>query len=367
MPKTPVEPTPESSPAESRAPYSYDKPLTVHWEPTQACSMACMHCRSVPLTRRDPRELDTAQAKELVRQVARMGSLLVLGGGDPMERPDLMDVLELAASARVPVHLSAATARHLTRDVVETLRALNVGALSVGLDAPEAVHDELRGENGSFERGMVALEWARRSRLPVQVATCVTTRTLPHLEELYELLLGLGAQVLRRWSLFFLVPVGPRSRELLPSPSAVRRVFDWIYAQAQKPRLQIVPAEAPHYRRYWIERRLAEGARADEIKQAAIPMSFGVREGNGMLSVAHTGDVHPAGFLPYPTLGNVKRDQLRELYAGSPLQRLRDPNRLKGRCGSCTFRHICGGSRARAYATTADVYAPDPLCDGGNP
>jgi radical SAM protein with 4Fe4S-binding SPASM domain len=78
--------------------------------------------------------------------------------------------------------------------------------------------------------------------------------------------------------------------------------------------------------------------------------------------VSHTGEVYPSGFLPVAT-GNVRQQPLSRIYAGAALlQQLRDPVALHGRCGRCSYRSICGGSRARAFAATGDPLAEDPSC-----
>ncbi len=88
----------------------------------------------------------------------------------------------------------------------------------------------------------------------------------------------------------------------------------------------------------------------------------GVNDGNGFCFISHTGEVCPSGFLPLPA-GNVREKSVVEIYRTAPLFRsLRDPEALKGRCGVCEFRELCGGSRARAYATTGDYLAEDPSC-----
>ncbi len=93
-------------------------------------------------------------------------------------------------------------------------------------------------------------------------------------------------------------------------------------------------------------------------------MGFGIRDGNGVIFVSHVGDVHPAGFLPHPLLGNVKSRALHEIYRGAPaLAVLRDADQLGGRCGRCEYRWACGGSRARAFAVSGDLMAEDPLCE----
>ncbi len=88
----------------------------------------------------------------------------------------------------------------------------------------------------------------------------------------------------------------------------------------------------------------------------------GVNEGKGFVFVSHIGDVYPSGFLPLRA-GNVKQQSLGEIYEKSPLfVSLRDSSNLTGKCGHCEFRDLCGGSRARAWATTGDVFASDPFC-----
>jgi radical SAM protein with 4Fe4S-binding SPASM domain len=89
-------------------------------------------------------------------------------------------------------------------------------------------------------------------------------------------------------------------------------------------------------------------------------MGFGVRDGSGIVFVNHRGDVYPAGFLPYPLLGNVRDCDLGTIYREA--RAIRDADALHGPCGQCEYRAICGGSRARAYAATGDPMGSDPLC-----
>ena len=121
--------------------------------------------------------------------------------------------------------------------------------------------------------------------------------------------------------------------------------------------------EAPHYRRFWIQRKLADGASEKDIERLAARMGFGVRDGNGVIFVSHIGDVYPAGFRPFPLLGNVRERSLVDIYRDSPaLGELRDPTRFKGRCGRCEYKWACGGSRARGYSMAGDPLEEDPLC-----
>jgi radical SAM protein with 4Fe4S-binding SPASM domain len=135
--------------------------------------------------------------------------------------------------------------------------------------------------------------------------------------------------------------------------------------------------EAPHYRRYVIQKESAAqenggGSAAERIRHIlARPRGVGaglgmspqaVNAGKGFVFIDHVGNICPSGFLPIP-VGNIRRQTLAEVYRGSSLFReLRDPKLLKGKCGACEFAAVCGGSRARAYAVTGDYLAADPYC-----
>ena len=341
-----------------------EAPRNVYWETTIACDLACTHCRADAIRARDPLELTGDEARATMRDIRAMGSMLILTGGDPLKRPDLFELIEFGRSIGLPISVTPSTTPTLTREVVRQFKELGVAALGVSLDAPTArVHDAFRGVDGTFERSQLALDWARDFRIPVQVNTTVTTGTMPHLPALFDLLKERHAPPVRRWSLFLLVPVG-RGVELgVPTAERIEELFDWVYTVADGAPFHVGTVEAPHYRRYWIQRKEAEGMPTGAIASLAKRMGFGVRDGNGVVFVSHRGDVYPAGFLPHPLLGNVRERPLSAIYrTAAPLVALRDVDRLSGACGGCEFRWACGGSRARAYALTGDLMGSDPFC-----
>lgn len=343
----------------------YDRaPRNVYWEMTIACDLACTHCRADAIHARDPLELTGDEARAMMRDIKGMGSMLILTGGDPMKRPDLFDLIEYGRSIDLPISITPSTTPTLTREVVRRFRELGVAAMGVSLDAPTARrHDAFRGVDGTFERSQAALAWARECRIPVQVNTTVTTITMPHLPDLFALLRDRHVPPVRRWSLFLLVPVGRGSDLGIPTAAQIEALFGWVYDAARDAPFHVGTVEAPHYRRYWIQRKEAEGMPVAAIAQMAKRMGFGVRDGNGVIFVSHRGDVYPAGFLPYPLLGSVRETPLATLYRDAPaLRRLRDMNQLMGACGACDYRWACGGSRARAYTMSGDVMATDPFC-----
>jgi len=187
----------------------------------------------------------------------------------------------------------------------------------------------------------------------------VTADTLDDLPAVYDLAKALDVM---RWALFFLIPVGRGM--LLPqvSPDQAEQLCHWLAELIPKAPFQIKTTEAPHLRRVVIQRMLARGLSMAEIRRLPMARGFGVRDGNGILFVSHTGDVYPSGFLP-AVAGNVRNQEITEIYRFSPVFRaIRDVDTIKGKCGRCEFRKICGGSRARAFGATGDFLESDPLC-----
>ncbi len=155
--------------------------------------------------------------------------------------------------------------------------------------------------------------------------------------------------------MFFLVPVG-RGRVLTPiAPERAERVLSWLHEVSEEASFGLKTTEAPHYRRVAIQNQ-EDGA-------GGLNRRMGIRAGKGFAFVSHTGEVFPSGFLP-KSAGSVREESVVDIYRDSPLfQQLRDDDALTGKCGACRYRTVCGGSRSRAYATTGDPLAADPLCD----
>ncbi|HXI65927.1 MAG TPA: SPASM domain-containing protein, partial [Gemmatimonadales bacterium] len=234
---------------------------------------------------------------------------------------------------------------------IRHLKATGVAAISLSLDGstPDR-HDAFRGVAGTFERTLVAARVARDADLPFQINTLVAEETLDDLPAIYLLATELGAA---RWSLFFLVSVGRGTVLEQITPGAAEDVMQWLAELARRGgRPVVTTTEAPHFRRVMLQRR----------QFATHGHAAGIRDGNGIMFISHTGDVHPSGFLPF-SAGNVRTDDVVSIYRDAPLfRRLRRPESFTGRCGRCEFHSYCGGSRARAYAASGDPFSEDPLC-----
>jgi len=338
-------------------------PLRVYWELTRACDLACRHCRAEAIPSRHPEELTTEEGFRLLDQLVEFGPPaphVILTGGDPLKRPDLQALVEHGVSAGLPVSVSPSATGLLTRERVLALKAAGVQAMSLSLDGSTAEpHDGVRGIPGTFALTLAAAREVVDSGIPLQINTLVTSETAGDLSEIHRLVSAIGAQ---RWSLFFLISVG-RGRVLGQlTPDECEALLHWVYDHSRDGRPAVTTTEAPHYRRVVLERLKAEGRAGEELRHHPLRRGFGIRDGNGVMFISHTGEIHPSGFLPLAA-GNVKAQSPVEVYRAAPLfTALRAPERYDGKCGRCEFRAICGGSRARAYAATGNPLGSDALC-----
>jgi radical SAM protein with 4Fe4S-binding SPASM domain len=327
------------------------RPVVLVWELTQACELECDHCRADAQPQRHPDELTTAEGETLLDRAADFGDgqLVVFSGGDPCKRPDLEHLVEYGTDAGLTVTLTPSGTDGLTADTIADLDDAGLRRLALSLDgATVESHDAFRGESGSFEATMRAAEAARAQDIPLQINTTVSASTVDELPAIRDRVADLGAVL---WSVFFLVPVG-RGRVLDPiDPDRAEAVMAWLADVAADAPFGLKTTEAPHYRRVKQQRR-----------ESGDDQRGGVLAGDGFAFVSHVGDVYPSGFLPEPA-GNVREEDVVDLYRNAPLfEALRDRERLKGKCGACPYRAVCGGSRSRAYAYTGDPLASDPLC-----
>ena len=333
-----------------------ERPLVFIWEVTQACDLACEHCRADAEPARHPDELTTAEGRALLEDVGEFGEnqLVVLSGGDPCKRPDLVDLVAHGDDRGLSMSLTPSGTTSLTRGTLDDLADAGLRRIALSLDGGDAAaHDRFRGEDGSFDETLRAAEAATDAGLPLQINTTVCAETVAQLPAIRERVRNLGAVL---WSVFFLVPVG-RGRVLDPiAPERADAVMEWLAEVADEEPFGVKTTEAPHYRRVKLQRENAD-PEGDALRRRG-----GVLAGDGFAFVSHTGDIYPSGFLPRAA-GNVREDDVVEVYRENDLfERLRDREELGGKCGACEFRHVCGGSRSRAYAHTGDPLAADPLC-----
>jgi radical SAM protein len=341
-------------------------PLMFYYEVTLACDLVCKHCRASAQEQADPGELSTAEAKALIEQAASFPRrpTMVMTGGDPLKRKDLFELIRHAVGLGIEVALTPSATPLATREAFQLARDAGVRSLGISLDGADAqTHDAFRGWEGSFARTMQMLQNARDLNFAVQINTTITRRNVHQVDTIAELL---AMQSIAMWAVFFLIPVGRGAEEQRISAQEYEQVFEKLWRHSQHQPYSIKTTEAPHYRRFVLQRGgdpLA-GPRGGKnfLPDRGHRAPLGVGDGKGIMFISHKGEIYPAGFLPLGC-GRFPTDSVVDVYQNHPVfLALRDPDRFKGRCGACEYRHVCGGSRARAYAVAGDFLAEEPDC-----
>lgn len=353
-----------------------ERPIFVCWEVTKACGLACKHCRAEAINSKLPGELDLQQGIRLLDQVAEFGEpypAILFTGGDPLMRRDLLSLVSHAANRGIYTAVAASVTDLLDEEMISKLAGMGIGVLSISIDgsAPE-FHDGLRGVPGTFERSVAALEKCRDAGLKVQINTTVMESNLGQLPEIFNLALEYDAVA---WEVFFLIRTGRGLRLDAPSPTDTEEVMKFL-SLASKYGIAVRTSEGPQYRRVRLQEKegslkgksLSRSLSERLIALAGPPRgessyrASSTRDGKGVMFITHDGVITPSGFLPIEA-GRFPDQNIVDVYKNSILFRdLRDSSKLKGKCGRCEFRNVCGGSRSRAYAEYGDPLSQDPLC-----
>jgi radical SAM protein len=332
-----------------------------------------------------PGELTTMESGRLIRQVAAFGSphpVLVLTGGDGLQRPDIFELAALATGLGLQVAMSPSVTPQLQTPSFDAMRKAGVRAVSVSLDGAEAgTHEHIRGIAGHFAATLAAVRAAAAAGLRVQVNTTVMRENVEELPELAALLARLKVDI---WEAFFLVVTGRAAADSQLTPTECEEVCHLLF-DASGFGFVVRTVEAPFFRRVVAWRRelgasdpgavagifglgpsyvrSATRLRAPlgEPSHAPAAQSLFTRDGAGIIFIAYNGDVYPAGFLPL-ALGNVRQKALAELYRDHPLLQAIREGDFRGRCRVCECRQLCGGSRSRAFASSGDPLGEDPAC-----
>lgn len=337
----------------------HQRPLQVTWEMTQARNWKTAPARAAARMHIDRNQFSTAEGFHLVEEIAAMRvPLLALTGGDPLLRQDLFPIIEFASRRSVRTSLTLLPTPLLDAETIADLKAS--GLMRAGFwmhGSTAALDDAYWTVQGGHRRTLDIIGWCHEVQLPVQINTTMARRNFHDVDPMIELLTRLDVAL---WNVFFLVPPSRENVGEMLTANEHEQIFAKLYAASKVVHFQIKTTEGPHYQRYLLQQRCRE-SRAHLTEADAIAPK-GANDGQGFLFIDRHGEVYPSRFLPL-SAGNVMNRSLAELYSGSPLLvSLRDSSRLKGKCGRCPVRTVCGGSRARAYALIGDLFAPDPCC-----
>ncbi len=316
-------------------------PLVMSWNLTFRCNLKCSHCYMNASEKQSLEELSTDAGKMLIHQIAEVSRpLLILSGGEPLLRNDIFELIQYGTERGLRMALGS-NGMFLDDEVAKRLKKAGTKTVSISLDSsvPER-HDEFRGVKGSWEHAVEAIKALGRTGILLQVNTTVTKQNYDEIDDIMALAEGLGVE---NFHLFFLVPTGRGVKIEDITPEMYEEMIKNCFAKAAKHKLNVKPSDAPQFM------RIAKSMGLDMRRWVR-----GCMAGLYYCRIYPTGDVTPCPYLPIK-LGNIRECSFKDIWFNSEiLQNLRDFSKLKGKCGICEYRDICGGCRARAYGLTSD-------------
>jgi radical SAM protein with 4Fe4S-binding SPASM domain len=350
-----------------------DELRLVFWELTARCNLKCCHCRAEARDGFVAGELTTREILAVARDIRKAGDpIMILTGGEPLVRKDFFDIAGACVGmfSRVALATNGTLVDDATaRRIVET----GIQRVSVSLDGARAsTHDAFRGVQGSFEATVRGYDALARAGASLQVNATVARHNIGEVGDLLDFVLARKAAA---FHVFALVPVGCGARisdEARLASAQMEDFLRWLFAKSieLRDRIHIKATCAPQYYRIMREVSREQGPARPGPGHGPghgggtgmQAMTRGCLAGSAVCFISRTGDVQPCGYLPV-CVGNVRQQPFGDIWRNSEVfAALRDPGQLKGKCGSCGYRVVCEGCRARAFAATSDFMTEDPDC-----
>lgn len=352
--------------------FSADKKPVVVWNTTRRCNLKCVHCYATALDEEkgtDP--MSTEQGKALIDDLAAYGApVLLLSGGEPLVRKDLVELAAYATSQGMRAVIST-NGTLITKEKARELKHVNLSYVGISLDGAEEVHNKFRGVPNTFKKTLEGIENCKAEGLKVGLRFTINKRNVADLPIIFDLLRDLE---IPRVCFYHLVYSG-RGSDLIQedlSHQETRATIDLIMEKTRKLFEEGYPkevltvdnhADGPYV---WMRLQKEDPKRAADVFEL-LQYNEGNSSGRGFACISWDGKVHADQFWRHHTFGNVLERPFSEIWDDPNIELLHKmknkKEHVKGRCSTCRFLNICGGNfRARAEAYYGDVWAPDPAC-----
>jgi len=351
--------------------FSSDKKPVVVWNVTRRCNLKCVHCYAHADAAAAPDELTRAEGLALLDDLKTFGVPVVLfSGGEPLMRPDLLDLVSHTAAAGMRAVIST-NGTLISPEVALRLKDLGLSYVGISLDGLEPTHDRFRGKKGAFAAAMAGVRRCQEVGLKVGLRFTLNRANFQEVPAIFDLVEQYN---IPRICFYHLVYTG-RGRALLDqalSHAETRRTVDLICERTQRlfehgRPVEVLTVDNHADGPYIYLKLLNENhERAKEVLEL-LQMNEGNNSGRGIGCVSWDGEVHADQFWRHLSFGNIRERPFSEIWTdlSNPLlAKLKDKKRyVTGRCASCRWLKVCGGNfRVRAEALTGDLWAPDPAC-----
>lgn len=340
----------------------------VVWNCTKSCNLKCTHCYASSENKKYPGELATAEAKGLIDSLqAYRVPVLLLSGGEPLMREDLLELAGYAADRNIRCTISTNGTR-IDKDCARALKKAGVGYVGISLDGIGSRHDEFRGVKGAFDRSLEGIRNCMEAGQKVGLRFTINRHNYGQLEDIFYLI---QEEKIPRICFYHLVYSG-RGSEMIQediSREETREAMDRIFEKALElgTRVELLTVDNHADAVYLYLQALKKYPHLSESILKLTGINGGNRSGMAFGCIDSQGNVHPDQFTQQHTFGNIKERTFKEIWedlSHPVMAGLKNRKELlRGRCRQCRWLSACNGNfRARAEAVTGDLWGSDPAC-----
>ena len=337
------------------------------WNFTNRCNLSCLHCYSKS-TLDEVDTLTTEQIKKTILEMKANGvKFIIFSGGEPLTRKDLFEIADFCKDNGIVTYLSSNGLYFTSKNIQRIVDTFNY--VGVSIDGDEPTHDYFRGLKGSFKETLKAVQMANATGAKVGIRYTITKDTLNSLEYIFKLA---EDENIPKIYVSHLVYSGRGLDNLKMDLSkdqrrkAVEYILEKAFEYYETGRdIEIVTGNMEMDAVMFLNKFAEKYPEKKEAMRKRLVTWGGNSAGRKLLNINSEGDVRPDPFFPL-TVGNIITEDFGDVWqSGELLDQLRIHPRkqIGGICDGCKQLDICnGGSRARAYAITGDLWSEDPSC-----
>ena len=335
--------------------FSKDSIQFAQWDITSKCNLRCQHCRAWKLPTEE--ELSTEEGKGLLSQLYGLKiQVLNFSGGEPFLRKDIFKLLDYAKDFPL-LTITTNGILLLNKEYIKMLKPFKNIRISLSLDGLEKFHDNFRQVSGTFKKAISVVKNLTKESIRTSIRFTLTSFNEDEVEPLFDLV---SKYKIESFNIRAVLPLGRADASMMPSAKRYQKILKNLFVKSKKKKIPIIsgdPILLPLFPELL-------GKVWDEMGEKVLSeICAGCLAGEETLYIKPNGDVGVCAYVP-KIVGNIKEQSLIEMINKTSLfQKLYNyREKLKGKCGKCKFKYLCGGCRAVALALNKDLYAEDPRC-----
>jgi pyrroloquinoline quinone biosynthesis protein E len=324
-------------------------PLALIAELTHRCPLHCVYCSNPLELHARSVELSTEEWSRVFQEAAALGVLQAdFTGGEPLTRPDILELIRTARAAGLYVNLIT-SGLPLDESRLEALVQAGLDHFQLSFQgAREEIAQEISGTKAHAHKLRV-LEWLKRHRVAVTLNFVIHRRNIDQLPEMLALAESSSASRVEFANVQYYGWAFANRDGLLPTSEQLTQSIDFLKKAQERlaGKIKVEYVVPDYYAKY--------------------PKPCMGGWGRKLMLITPNGDAlpcHAARVIPGLTFENVKDRSLREIWEVSDaFKKFRGESWMQEPCKTCDRRsRDFGGCRCQAFLLAGDAAATDPVC-----